>query len=41
MSEFGKIGVDQACSGINGLQSSLVVTLSGVIMALAGLIVSF
>ena len=24
---FGKIGVDQACSGINGLQSSLVVTL--------------
>ena len=24
---FGKIGVDQACSGINGLQASLVVTL--------------
>ena len=24
---FGKIGVDQACSGINGLQSSFVVTL--------------
>ena len=24
---FGKIGVDQACSGINGIQSSLVVTL--------------
>ena len=24
---FGKIGVDQACSGINGLQSSMVVTL--------------
>ena len=23
---FGKIGVDQACSGINGLQASLVVT---------------
>jgi len=24
---FGKIGVDQACSGINGIQSSIVVTL--------------
>ena len=24
---FGKVGVDQACSGINGLQSSLVVSL--------------
>ena len=24
---FGKVGVDQACSGINGLQASLVVSL--------------
>jgi exosortase len=48
---FGKIGVDQACSGINGLQASLVVTLflgayyrfgwvNRIILALAGTLVA-
>jgi exosortase len=48
---FGKIGVDQACSGINGLQASLVVTLflgayyrfgwiNRIVLALAGTLVA-
>lgn len=48
---FGKIGVDQACSGINGLQASLVVTLflgayyrfgilNRIVLAFAGTIVA-
>ena len=48
---FGKIGVDQACSGINGLQASLVVTLflgayyrfgwiHRIVLALAGTLVA-
>ncbi len=48
---FGKIGVDQACSGINGLQASLVVTLflgayyrfgwiNRILLALAGTIIA-
>jgi len=48
---FGKIGVDQACSGINGLQASFVVTLflgayyrfgwiNRIVLALAGTLVA-